>query len=88
MTELEAQEQLKQEGFKNVRTHTDSPDTVYKEHTHPTTNPHIVLAGHFRLFIGGKTVLLNPGDRYDIPANVPHSSEAGADGCTLIIGEK
>ncbi len=88
MTEQDWREQLLQEGFQNIRTHTDSPDTVYKEHTHPTTNPHIVLAGHLRLFIDGKTILLNPGDRYDILAGVKHSSEIGADGCTFIIGEK
>ena len=88
MTEQEWHEQLKQEGFQNIRTHTDSPDTVYRSHAHTTTNPHIVLAGHLRLVMDSGTVLLNPGDRYDIPAGVKHSAEVGADGCTFIVGEK
>lgn len=88
MPEEEYRTQLENEGFSDIRVHTDGPDTVYKPHSHEVTKAHIILSGHMRITVDGKVVLLFPGNRYDVPANIVHDAEIGGEGCTYMLGEK
>lgn len=44
-------------------------------HAHPNEQSGYVIFGKYRLIIDTLDVLLNPGDSYSIPGNVPHSFE-------------
>lgn len=87
MLEEQYRNQLEKDGFSGIRVHTDGPDTIYRPHSHPNTVAHIILSGHMRLVLKGEVQLLNPGDRWDIPAGVEHEAEIGGEGCTYMMGE-
>lgn len=89
MTEQEWIEQLKKEGFKNFNVVINEPDTDFGEHTHATQTVHIILDGALALFEkNGTTVVMEAGDRFDIPAGTTHSAKCGSNGCKFIVGEK
>jgi quercetin dioxygenase-like cupin family protein len=56
------------------------PNCVVPEHQHPNEQLGIVLKGSMTFTIGGERRRLVAGDTYNIPANVPHTVTAGADG--------
>ncbi len=88
MTEDEAKTQLESEGYGNVSAWLDSPDFSYPEHTHATTTAHIIIAGDMVLTMDGVEHILRPGDRIEVPAEMPHIATMGPDGCTYVSGEK
>jgi len=50
----------------------------FKTHLHVTHDEiGIVLKGSGKVWVGGKTHTVNPGDLWIIPANVPHGGEFG-----------
>lgn len=88
MNEKEIMEKLKQEGFRNVFTHTDSPGAVHPEHTHNNLTCHVVIDGEIEITSGGKTRKYKKGERFDVPPGEAHSAVVGDSGCTYILGEK
>ena len=57
---------------------------VAARHAHPNEQVGLVIDGTIDFEIGGERRLLNPGDTYVIPGNVPHEAIAGPAGCVLI----
>lgn len=58
------------------------PNVVVPEHQHPHEQFGVVLTGELILTVDGKPLVLQKGDMYLIPGNVPHSAVAGAEGFT------
>jgi quercetin dioxygenase-like cupin family protein len=56
---------------------TDSPGTIYPVHTHPYVQVHVILNGHLRVGLPetAEEIILNPGDRLDLPPETPHWEE-------------
>ena len=53
----------------------DVPGTQYETHTHPFAESRWVLSGYLRVTVDGVATELGPGDRLDVPAEMPHSTE-------------
>ncbi len=55
----------------------DAPGTIYPVHTHPFAQVRIVLSGRLRIGLPetGEEIVLGPGDRLDLPPEVPHWEE-------------
>lgn len=87
-TEAEHRKQLEREGFSAVFVQRDGAGKHYPPHTHSEISAHIILEGNMELTVEGKRNDLNPGDRFDVPANAVHDATIGARGCTYLIGEK
>jgi quercetin dioxygenase-like cupin family protein len=59
-------------------------NAVAARHQHPNEQVGLVIEGTIDFEIGGERRLLNAGDTYVIPGNVPHEAIAGPKGCVLI----
>ncbi len=53
---------------------TDPPGTIYPVHTHPLIQVHVILSGQMRIGLPetNEEIILNPGDRLDLPPDTPH----------------
>jgi quercetin dioxygenase-like cupin family protein len=60
------------------------PGAVAPEHTHPSEQLGIVLAGELRFRVGDEERLLRPGGTWRILGSVPHSAVAGPQGAVVI----
>ena len=56
-----------------------SPGTVFPDHKHGVDKIDAVVAGRFRLIIGGHVVVLRPGEWVNVPAGVIHSAAVVGD---------
>jgi quercetin dioxygenase-like cupin family protein len=55
------------------------PGTVFPDHRHDIDKIDAVVAGRFRLIIGGHVALLGPGDWVDVPRGVVHNAAVQGD---------
>jgi quercetin dioxygenase-like cupin family protein len=53
----------------------DVPGTQVAMHSHPFPETRWVLEGYLRVTTGSDQIELGPGDRLDLPPNVPHEME-------------
>lgn len=60
------------------------PEAVVPVHQHPNEEFGQVLSGALELEVAGDRHVLHSGDGFLIPANVPHSAVATAEGCRLL----
>ena len=60
------------------------PGTKVPEHHHVNEQTGMLISGGLTFRIGDEMKELVPGSTWVIPANVPHSVEAGADGAFLV----
>jgi quercetin dioxygenase-like cupin family protein len=60
------------------------PDTKVPEHHHANEQTGVLLRGALRFRIGEETKDLVPGSMWVIPADVPHSVDAGPEGAFLV----
>ncbi|CAH8832957.1 unnamed protein product [Trichobilharzia szidati] len=51
-----------------------SPGTNFPEHTHQENKMDCVISGQLSFTMYGKEIILGPGDRLEVPRNVPHSA--------------
>ncbi len=58
------------------------PHVVVPEHSHPHEQFGVVLTGELQLTIAGELLILQAGDMYLIPGDIPHSAVAGPEGFT------
>ncbi len=79
---------LQREGFENIISQDDIPDTYYPDHVHAHAITHVIVEGEMIVTIAGKAHTLKKGERFDIPAGAVHSARISAEGCTYIIGER
>lgn len=57
-----------------------SPGTVFPDHTHGVDKIDAVIAGRFRLVLGGHLTVLGPGDWIEIPRGAVHNA--------VVVGEE
>jgi len=68
----ELENALRNEGF-NFYRWSDNPGVTYPWHTHPDPEVRWVISGSIKMGLrDDKEVVLNPGDRLDLPANTEH----------------
>ena len=67
-------EQLEAAGYL-VSRYRYSPGTYFPPHTHPVHKCDTVLAGKLKIAWEGGSVVLEAGDRIEIPAGASHSAE-------------
>jgi quercetin dioxygenase-like cupin family protein len=60
------------------------PDTKVPEHSHVNEQTGMLVSGSLTFRIGDESKDLAPGATWVIPANVPHSVDAGPEGAFLI----
>ena len=63
---------------------TIEPHKIVPRHQHPHEQLGIMLEGQLELTLGDETRLLNPGDAYTIPPNLPHSARTLDAGCVVL----
>jgi len=66
---------------------TDPSQTVYPVHTHEYSEVRVVVRGHLRIGLpdSGEEIVLGPGDRLDLPANVPHWADVNGNGPVVYL---
>ena len=55
---------------------TFEPDAAVPDHTHPHEQMGMLLSGRLEFTVGGVTQILDPGDIWRIPGNIPHRARA------------
>ncbi len=65
----------------------DAPSTIYPVHTHPFAQVRLVLSGRLRIGLPetGEEIALGPGDRLDLPPEVPHWEEVDGPQAALYL---
>jgi len=79
---------LEKEGFADVFEWQDAAGTAYAEHTHVGKVTYMVTDGTITFTLAGVDKLMKAGDRFDVPAGVPHSMLVGPHGWIGIVGEE
>ena len=69
---------LEAQGYRVAR-YIYSPGTVFPDHKHGVDKIDAVVAGRFRLIIGGHVVMLGAGEWVNVPAGVIHSAAVVGD---------
>lgn len=66
---------------------TDPSGTVYPVHTHEYPEVRVVVRGHLRIGLPdtGEEIYLGPGDRLDLPENVPHWADVIGNGAVVYL---
>lgn len=62
----------------------NGPHFRYGEHQHPYAKVLFCVEGSITFRTPDGDVLLEPGDRLDLPANTPHSATVGGSGVTCL----
>ena len=65
---------LEQEGLRPYRFEL-VPGDVYGDHDHPEAEIRWVVSGRMRIQVDREEIILEPGDRLDLAANVVHSAD-------------
>ena len=65
---------LEQEGLSPYRFEM-VPGDVYGDHAHPEAEIRWVVSGRMRILVNQEELILEPGDRLDLAANVVHSAD-------------
>lgn len=78
---------LEKEGFTSVYEWSDEPGVVYDEHQHQDRVTIFITEGSLAIEINGEIKNLLPGDRFDVPPQVPHRGVVGPSGCQYVVGE-
>ena len=60
------------------------PGAALPEHRHENEQIGLVVRGAMELRVGSETRLLEPGDTYVIPGDVPHAAQAGEQGASVV----
>ncbi len=78
LTEQALRRKLEARGYRVAR-YDYPPGTVFATHTHDIDKIDAVLAGRFRITMGGRSVVLGPGEAVVVPRGTPHSAEVVGD---------
>jgi quercetin dioxygenase-like cupin family protein len=69
--------------------YTDTPGTKYGRHKHDFDDVIVIVSGKMKLGVGRHHWLMEPGDRFDLPANTVHWAEVvGSDDVRYLSIEK
>jgi mannose-6-phosphate isomerase-like protein (cupin superfamily) len=66
----------------------DVPGTQVAVHMHAFPETRWVLEGYMRVTVGSDAVELGPGDRLDLPPNLPHATEVIGLGQVVYVSGK
>ena len=69
---------LEAQGY-SVACYTYPPGTIFPDHEHSIDKIDTVLRGRFRMRMGDREVILEPGDMLTVPAGTVHSAEVVGD---------
>ena len=72
----------------SVEVQYDTPFRVHTEHVHHVDETLHIIQGEITFEYSGNSVECKPGDRLLLPANTPHASKAGKDGCLYVIATR
>ena len=72
-SERALRDKLESMGYRVAR-YIYSPGTVFPDHKHGVDKIDAVVAGRFRLIIGGHLAMLGPGDWVEVPNGVMHNA--------------
>jgi uncharacterized protein len=72
----------------SVEVQYDTPYRAHTEHLHHVDETLHIIQGAITFEYGSHTVDCKPGDRLLLPANTPHASKAGKDGCLYVIATR
>jgi quercetin dioxygenase-like cupin family protein len=66
---------------------TDPAGTVYPVHAHEFAEVRVVIRGQLRIGLPdtGEEIILEPGDRLDLPASVPHWADVSGSGHVVYL---
>jgi quercetin dioxygenase-like cupin family protein len=78
---------LKDEDFTHVYEWHDEPNTEYPAHVHRGDVSMYIVDGGLTICFGVDEIILNKGDRFDVPVGKEHTAKVGPNGCTFIVGE-
>ncbi len=76
--------ELKEQGY-TIYVYSYPCGMYFPEHKHSYAKLHIVLSGTLKISMPDNEVVLKPGDRFEVPANVPHTAEVIGDGPMVCI---
>jgi quercetin dioxygenase-like cupin family protein len=74
LTEATLRRKLEGRGYAVAR-YVYAPGTFFADHSHDTDKIDAVLAGRFRMTLGGRSVILEAGDCLHVPRGAVHSAE-------------
>jgi quercetin dioxygenase-like cupin family protein len=77
-SERALRDKLERLGYRIAR-YVYPPGTVFPDHRHGVDKVDAVIAGRFRLVIGGHTFVLGAGDWVDVPRGVVHNAAVQGD---------
>lgn len=78
LTEAAMRRKLEARGYR-VACYVYPPGTSFPDHTHEIDKIDGVLAGRFRMTMGGQSAVLVAGDYLSVPRGVVHSAEVVGD---------
>jgi hypothetical protein len=81
-------QKFEKEGFVSVYEHQDPAGAEYPEHSHKGKVSLFVTDGSITFDFNGEKKEIEATQRFDIPANTPHSAVVGPEGWIVIIGEE
>ena len=74
LSEAKLRAKLEAKGY-HVTRYSYPPGTHFPDHSHEVDKIDAVLAGRFRMTLGGRAVVLEAGDCLAVPAGAVHSAE-------------
>ena len=78
LSEVALRRKLEQRGYRVTR-YVYPPGTHFPDHRHEVDKIDAVLAGQFRMVMGGAEVILEAGDCLEVPRGAVHSAEVVGD---------
>ncbi|PKO61319.1 MAG: hypothetical protein CVU24_09245 [Betaproteobacteria bacterium HGW-Betaproteobacteria-18] len=72
----------------SVEVQVDTPFRTHTLHQHKTDETLHIVQGEIHFQLDGATIRCKAGDRLLLPANTPHASTAGEDGCLYVIATR
>ncbi len=76
----------KADGYDETLVREWAPSLATGTHTHPFDARLIVARGGLKMTMEGRTIDLKPGDQCEIPRDLPHAEDYGAESATLWVG--
>lgn len=84
LSEAALRRKLAARGY-DVARYTYPPGTSFPTHTHAVDKIDAVVAGRFRIVMGGASVVLEAGDCIAVPAGAAHRAEVVGDEAVLSL---
>lgn len=78
LTESALRDLLEARGYR-VSRYVYPPGTTFPDHSHAEDKIDAVLSGRFRMTMGSEEIVLERGDRLEVPRGVTHSAEVVGD---------